>query len=163
MKAQEIKLKHIYYVDYETTQKGEFGKKHLAVVLKKNHDKITFVTIPLTSKENGIGVNKISLGKLENLPDNLRDKETYAVCDQIRTVSSNRFYKLKENGIYIEVKVPDDKFALLFESIVKDLTFNLEADEKAAIYKRLYKDIVVNKFRQCYNMFRKSLLRVVGT
>ena len=63
MKAQEIKLKHIYYVDYEPTQKGEFGKKHLAVVLKKNHDKITFVTIPLTSKDNGVGINKISLGK----------------------------------------------------------------------------------------------------
>jgi len=163
MKAQEIKLKHIYYVDYEPTQKGEFGKKHLAVVLKKNHDKITFVTIPLTSKEKGMGINKISLGKLENLPENLRDKETYAVCDQIRTVSSNRFYKLKDNGIYIDVKVPDDKFALLFESIVNDLMHNLNADEKAAIYKKLYIGIVVNKFRQCYNMFRKSLLRMVGT
>lgn len=163
MKAQEIKIKHIYYVDYEPTQKGEFGKKHLAVVLKKNHDKITFVTIPLTSKENGVGVNKISLGRLENLPENLREKETFAVCDQVRTVSSNRFYKLKDNGIYIDVRIPDEKFTLLFESIVKDLTFNLESNEKAAIYKSLYKDIVVNKFRQCYNKFRKSLLRLAGT
>ena len=163
MKAQEIKIKHIYYVDYEPTQKGEFGKKHLAVVLKKNHDKITFVTIPLTSKENGVGVNKISLGRLENLPENLREKETFAVCDQVRTVSSNRFYKLKDNGMYIDVRISDEKFALLFESIVKDLAFSLESNEKAAIYKRLYKDIVVNKFRQCYNMFRKSLLRLVGT
>ena len=118
MKAQEIKIKHIYYVDYEPTQKGEFGKKHLAVVLKKNHDKITFVTIPLTSKENGVGVNKISLGRLENLPENLREKETFAVCDQVRTVSSTRFYKLKDNGIYIDVRIPDEKFTLLFESIV---------------------------------------------
>lgn len=163
MKAQEIKIKHIHYVDYEPTQKGEFGKKHLAVVLKKNHDKITFVTIPLTSKENGVGVNKISLGRLENLPENLREKETFAVCDQVRTVSSNRFYKLKDNGIYIDVRIPDEKFTLLFESIVKDLTFNLESNEKAAIYKSLYKDIVVNKFRQCYNKFRKSLLRLAGT
>ncbi len=163
MKAQEIKLKHIYYVDYEPIQKGEFGKKHLAVVLKKNHDKITFVTIPLTSKDNGVGINKISLGKLEDLPSNLREKETNAVCDQIRTVSSNRFYKLKDNGIYIDVKLPDDKFTYLFESIMRDLTFNLEVDEKATIYKKLYKDTVVNKLIQCYNKFRKSLLRLVGT
>lgn len=163
MKAQEIKIKHIYYVDYEPAQKGEFGKKHLAVVLKKNHDKITFVTIPLTSKENGVGVNKISLGRLENLPENLREKETFAVCDQVRTVSSNRFYKLKDNGMYIDVRISDEKFALLFESIVKDLAFSLEPNEKATIYKRLYKDMVVNKILQCYNKFRKSLLRLVGT
>lgn len=163
MKAQEIKIKHIYYVDYEPTQKGEFGKKHLAVVLKKNYDKITFVTIPLTSKESGVGINKISLGNINNLPANLRTKETYAVCDQLRTVNSNRFYKLKDNGDYIEVEISDDKFELIFESIVEDLMFALDDDKKALIYKKLYKDIVVNKFRRCYNKFRKSLLRLVGT
>lgn len=163
MKAQEIKIKHIYYVDFEPTQKGEFGKKHLGVVLKKNHDKITFITIPLTSKENGLDINKISLGKINNLPENLRDKETFAVLDQVRTVSSSRFYKLKDNGTYVEVELSDEKFLLLFEHIFKDLSFNLEEKEKRNIYWKLYKDSIVNKMRQCYNTIRRSLLRMVGT
>lgn len=163
MKAQEIKIKHIYYVDYEPTQKGEFGKKHLAVVLKKNHDRITFVTIPLTSKENGLGINKICLGKLSNLPKNLKDKETYAVLDQIRTVSSSRFYKLKEDGNFIEVELPDDKFTMLVEYILKDLSFDLDESEKVIIYRKLYKDSIVNNIKQCYNTIRKSLLKMVGT
>lgn len=163
MKAQEIKIKHIYYVDYEPTQKGEFGKKHLAVVLKKNHDRITFVTIPLTSKENGLGINKICLGKLSNLPKNLKDKETYAVLDQIRTVSSSRFYKLKEDGNFIEVELPDDKFTMLVEYILKDLSFDLNENEKVIIYRKLYKDSVVNNIKRCYNKVRKSLLKMVGT
>ena len=163
MKAQEIKIKHIYYVDFEPTQKGEFGKKHLAVVLKKNHDKITFVLIPLTSKENGLNINKINLGKINNLPQNIRDKETYAVLDQIRTVSSNRFYKLKENGEYIEVELSDDKFMMLFEYIFKDLSFNLNEGDKTHIYWNLYKESIVNKMKRCYNKIRKSLLKLVGT
>ncbi len=163
MKAQEIKVKHIYYVDYEPTQKGEFGKKHLAVVLKKNHDKITFVTIPLTSKESGLGINKISLGKIDSLPENLRDKETFVVLDQIRTVSSSRFYSLKDNGSNIEVELSDEKFMLLFEYIFKDLGFNLKETEKEIIYRRLYKDSVVNMIKRCYNIIRKSLLRMAGT
>lgn len=85
------------------------------------------------------------------------------MLDQIRTVSSNRFYKLKENGEYIEVKLSDDKFAMLFEYIFKDLTFGLDEVDKTNIYWNLYKDSVVNKIKRCYSTVRKSLLKLLGT
>jgi len=47
MKTAEIEVGHIYYVDYEPTRRGEFGKLHMCVVLKKNNDLITFVTVPI--------------------------------------------------------------------------------------------------------------------
>lgn len=145
MKAQEIKVKHIYYVDFEPTKKGELGNRHLAVVLKKNNDNITFVTIPLTSKESGSGVNKVNLGKLECLPENLRQNESFAVYDQIRTVNAGRFYKLIENKAYIDVELPDEKFSLLFECILRDLMFDLDNREKENICNKLYKEYSCKK------------------
>ena len=66
MKASDIKVGYIYYVDYEPVRNGEFNGVHLSVVLKMNSDRYTFVVMPLTSSANGNGVNKIILA---GLPD----------------------------------------------------------------------------------------------
>ncbi len=129
MKSSEIKVGHIYYVDFEPTEPGEFDKKHLAVVIKKNNDKITFVVIPMTSKAKGIGINKVLLGKLDCLPSNLQTKESYAVIDQIRTLNSNRFFQLKDGGNTVEAIMPREKMHVLYKAIIKDLLHDVPNEE----------------------------------
>lgn len=133
MKSHEIKIGHIYYVYFNPAKKGEFPDKHLAVVLKKNADKITFVTIPLTSKENGLGVNKMALGKLDCLPSNLRNDESYAVLDQIRTVSSERFAALMDDGKPYDAELPHNLLKKLRKEIIKDFLFPVSKDEQNSI------------------------------
>ncbi|MDR1320708.1 MAG: type II toxin-antitoxin system PemK/MazF family toxin [Gracilibacteraceae bacterium] len=105
MKSTDIKIGHIYYVDYEPVRDGEFNGKHLSVVLKRNNDKYTFVVMPLTSSANGVGVNKIKIGKVAGLPPNIRNNDTYAVFDQVRTVNANRFMAVKDEGGRIDVSM----------------------------------------------------------
>lgn len=128
MNAKDIMIGHIYYVDYEPIQTGEFGGKHLAVVLKKNADKITFVTIPLTSKDKGLGINKIELGKLECLPKNLQNNNSYAVIDQIRTTSSKRFSSLYDNGNICDSILPKKQLHLIYRSVIKDFLHDVQGD-----------------------------------
>ncbi len=121
MKATDVKVGYIYNVDFNPTEIGEFDKNHLAVVIKKNANKVTYVVIPMTSNQKGEGVNKISLGKLSCLPTNLRNAVSYAVVDQVRTVNAKRFSPLIENGKPVDAKMPEDKMDILYKSIIKDL------------------------------------------
>ena len=121
MKADDIKVGHIYYVNYEPTRRGEFGKIHLCVVLKKNNDLITFVTIPLTSKEDAPYGNKLPLGIIESLPANLRDKQSYAVLDQIRTLNASRFRNLKQDEEVVDAYLTNDTLLSIYEKVVNDI------------------------------------------
>ena len=134
MKSQNIKVGHIYYVDFEPVKKGEFGKKHLAIAIKKNHDKITYVVIPMTSKSSGLGVNKIALGKLTCLPSNLQTNESYAVIDQLRTVNADRFYELKDNGNVVDAELPRKQMIMLYKAIIQDLLHDVPDDELKQIF-----------------------------
>ncbi|NWK72580.1 type II toxin-antitoxin system PemK/MazF family toxin [Bacillus paramycoides] len=98
MRYSDIKEKYIYYVDFDPVKYCEFNGKHLAVVIKKNIDKNTFMVVPLTSKSNGVGVNKFNLGKIPTLPPNLSIYDSYVVYNQVRTVNTSRFIALKDNS-----------------------------------------------------------------
>lgn len=128
MDAKKIKVGHIYFVDFNPAHQGEFDKKHLAIVIKKNANRITFVTVPLTSSDDGEGINKISLGKLSMLPSNLRDKTSYAVYDQIRTVNADRFSFLTDNGKTIDAKLPRELLTTVYKSVIKDLLHDVPKD-----------------------------------
>ncbi len=134
MNAREIKVGHVYFVNFDPTETGEFGKEHMAVVLKKNANKVTFVMIPMTSSEIGLGVNKISLGKLGCLPSNLRDKESYAVIDQIRTLNAKRFKPLIENGQPLDAPLPEELMDILYKSVIKDLLHDVPKDRLLRIF-----------------------------
>jgi mRNA-degrading endonuclease toxin of MazEF toxin-antitoxin module len=138
VKSTDIKIGHIYYVDYEPVRDGEFNGKHLSVVLKRNNDKYTFVVMPLTSSANGNGVNKINIGKVAGLPPNIRSNDTYAVFDQVRTVNANRFMAVKDEGGRIDVSMERGVWLNLFELAVRDMVFNVGQDEKIAILKSAY-------------------------
>ena len=135
MKAKDIKVGHIYYVDFEPTRKGEFGRHHMGLVLKRTVNQITFITVPLTG--NSDTSNKIKLDIKDLLPEHLRTKDTYAVYDQIRTVNSSRFSNLVEDGKIVDVVVPDAVFDEVLKAIIANLTSDLSADRQAALIERL--------------------------
>ncbi len=115
-------------MDYEPTRKGEFGKLHLCVVIKKNNDLITFVTVPLTSQMDAPYDNKISLGIIDSLPDNLKGKESYAVLDQIRTLNASRFRKLKQEEEVVDAYLNESQLSDLLQAVIKD--FLADTSEK---------------------------------
>lgn len=133
MKPQDIKVGHIYYVQFNPVKKGEFADKHLAIVIKKNADKITFLTIPLTSQEIGLGINKVELGNLICLPKNLQNKASYAVLDQPRTVNADRFTHLFEEGKPYEVELPEELFIKVLRGVIKDLLHDTSIENQNAI------------------------------
>ena len=137
MKANDIKVGHIYYVDFEPTRKGEFGKLHMCIVLKKNADMITFIVVPLTSQEDAPLGNKMSLGVIETLPDNLKTKQSYAVLDQVRTLNSSRFRNLKSNDEIIDAYVDEDTFFQIWEKIIANMTSDLPKEMKRKIVDNL--------------------------
>ena len=140
MKADEIKVGHIYYVDYEPTRKGEFGKLHLCVVIKKNNDSITFVTVPLTSQEEAPCNNKLSLGVIETLPDNLKEKESYAVLDQIRTLNASRFRRLKQNDDVVDASLSNKQLKDLLKAIISDFLASTSEEDKREIIENILKN-----------------------
>ncbi len=131
MKARDIKIGHVYYVDFEPVRKGEFGKHHIGLVLKKTVNEITFITVPLTS--NSDIRNKIKLDITELLPKHLQSKETYAVFDQIRTLNASRFSNLAEDGKIINVEVPNSVIDEVLEAIIKNLTSDIEVQRHNTI------------------------------
>lgn len=81
----------------------------------------------------GVGINKIYLGKLDCLPRNLRTNESYVVLDQVRTVSSERFYALLENGTPYEAELPSELLAKVRKEVVRDFLFSATKEEQNAI------------------------------
>ena len=140
MRSSDIKLGYIYYADFDEVRQCEFDGRHLVVVLKKNIDGKTFIVMPLTSASNGVGVNKILLGKLSCLPSSLSGNDTYAVTNQIRTINNTRFISLKNGPNVVECKLDDSLFSLLFEVGISQITFQLSNDTKLDIYKKLYEN-----------------------
>lgn len=101
MRFSDIKVGYIYNVIFDPVRDCEFDGRHLAVVLKKNNDKATFIVMPLTSASNGDGVNKVKLGVMTTLPSSLKLNDTYAVYNQVRTVNADRFITLKEGSAIV--------------------------------------------------------------
>jgi len=155
LKLSEIKLCHIYYVDYEPVRNGEFNGKHLSVVLKRNNDKFTYVVMPLTSSANGEGVNKINIGRVAGLPLNLQNKDTYAVYDQVRTVNASRFFAVKSGGGKIDVLMDNMVWLKLFGFAAQDMIFNLSQDDKLLVLKNAYDRERFNKAKDiAYNIIK---------
>ncbi len=140
MKASDIQVGHIYYVDYEPTRRGEFGKLHMCVVIKKNNDLITFVTVPLTSQEDAPYDNKFSLGIIDSLPDNLREKESFAVLDQIRTLNASRFRKLKHEEDVVDAYLNESQMSELLKALIKDFLADTSDIIKREIANNLLKN-----------------------
>lgn len=143
MRASEVKVGNVYYVDFNPFRKGEFDGTHLALVLKKTVNEITFIVIPMTSDSTGATGekrNKIILDISNYLPPHLRNKTSYAVYDQIRTVNASRLRKLYENEVEYDAKVPDSVIDQAIEEIFRNLLFGLDDARKEGILAALKVD-----------------------
>ena len=161
MRASDIKVRKIYNVIFDPVRDCEFNGKHLAVVLKKNNDKATFIVMPLTSASNGVGINKIHIGKITSLPSSLRDNSTYAVFNQIRTIHASRFIALKEviGGVNtpIDCPVDDGVFQTVLQYAISELVFIFSPDEKMDIFNLLFQKAKLDKcIELAYNIKRAN-------
>ena len=145
MRFSDIKIGFIYNVIFDPVRNCEFDGKHLAVVLKRNNDKSTFIVMPLTSAPNGNGVNKIKLGAMDCLPSSLKSNETYAVYNQVRTVNADRFIALKEGSIVKECQMETSVFHNLLFLGLREMIYSIPPDDKIDILKRIYEAELISK------------------
>lgn len=145
MRFSDIKVGYIYNVIFDPVRDCEFDGKHLAVVLKRNNDKATFIVMPLTSAPNGVGVNKIKLGPMNSLPSSLKSNDTYAVYNQVRTVNADRFIALKEGREVKECQMEKQIFHKLLSLGLREMVYSIPQDERIEILKCAYEAEVVLK------------------
>lgn len=153
MRFSDIKVGYIYNVIFDPVRDCEFDGKHLAVVLKKNNDKTTFIVMPLTSAPNGVGVNKIKLGAMNCLPSSLKGNDTYAVYNQVRTVNADRFIALKEGGSVKECEMEKSVFHKLLFLGLREMVYSIPQDDRIKILKNIYESIRFLKKQKCYNVY----------
>lgn len=140
MRFSDIKIGYIYTIIFDPVRPCEFNGQHLGLVLKKNNDKNTFIVMPLTSADNGDGINKIKLGQITSLPSSLRTNCTYAVFNQLRTVNATRFIKLKEDSNPIECPIDKILFNQLLTLGIRELTISLPLDQRVSLLKTIYEN-----------------------
>lgn len=145
MRFSDIKVGYIYNVIFDPVRDCEFDGKHLAVVLKRNNDKATFIVMPLTSAPNGVGVNKIKLGAMNSLPSSLKANDTYAVYNQVRTVNADRFIALKEGRAVKECQMEKHIFHKLLFLGLREMVYNIPQDERIEILKSAYEAELISK------------------
>lgn len=145
MRFSDIKVGYIYNVIFDPVRDCEFDGKHLAVVLKRNNDKATFIVMPLTSAPNGVGVNKIKLGAMNRLPSSLKTNDTYAVYNQVRTVNADRFIDLKEGSAVKECPMEKHIFRKLLFLALREMVYSIPQDERIEILKSVYETELVSK------------------
>ena len=145
MRFSDIKVGYIYNVIFDPVRDCEFDGKHLAVVLKRNNDKATFIVMPLTSAPNGVGVNKIKLGAMNSLPSSLKTNDTYAVYNQVRTVNADRFIALKEGSAVKECPMEKYIFHKLLFLGLREMVYSIPQEERIVILKSVYEAELISK------------------
>lgn len=156
MRFSDIRIQHIYSVDFGNGERCEFNNRHLAVVLKKNADQRTLIVVPLTTSNNGLGTTKQLLGKISNLPPNLSVNDTYFVYDQVRTLNANRFYALKNNGQIHQTKLDDHLFTMILKFCSKEFVKSFSHEEKTDFYLLLSKESICEHIIDLAYQARKS-------
>lgn len=145
MRFSDIKVGYIYNVIFDPVRDCEFDGKHLAVVLKRNNDKATFIVMPLTSAPNGVGMNKIKLGAMNSLPSSLKTNDTYAVYNQIRTVNADRFIALREGSAVKECPMEKYIFHKLLFLGLREMVYIIPQEERIEILKSVYEAELISK------------------
>ena len=141
--TDKIKVKHVYFVDFNPKKGNEFDNKHLAVVLKKNSHDNTLMVLPLTSKKDFRGKSiKIHV---HNLTEKRYEEETHAIFNKIRTVSNIRFTNIMDTGVAKNAYVDDDTFKKLVYLSTKEIESSLSIDEKLDFYREKHDEVIQKK------------------
>jgi len=156
LRYSDILERHLYQIDFDSVRECEFDSKHLGIVLKKNNDNKTLVVVPLTTKSNGEGTNKINLGKIPSLPSNMNTQDSYAAYNQIRTVNYKRFYPLKDDVISgagaigrvpVSCGVSDAMFIMVLTLCLKDVSSNFSNNEKIDYHHIRYTELIMEEIK----------------
>lgn len=137
--SKDIKVKHVYYVNFNPVQNSEFKDNHLAVVLRrnknnKNRGDETFIVIPLTKKktQDNAGLEI----KINGLPQNISGNKSFAIGNKIRSVNYSRFtYIVDDNNLATDIKVDNKTFVDLINHGITHLEHTLTIDEKIDMHK----------------------------
>ncbi|MGP7815542.1 type II toxin-antitoxin system PemK/MazF family toxin [Niallia sp. 01092] len=157
MKFSEVLEKHIYTVHFDPVRHCEFNGRHLALVIKKNKDKKTLIVVPLTTKSNGVGVNKENIGKISTLPNNIKVHDSYVVYNQVRTVNSNRLQKLLNNNQPINCPVNDILFSHVLSLCVNELLINVNSLDSIRYHYECYTKLTIKELINTGYLIKKLL------
>lgn len=148
MRHSDVKVGNCYNIFFtdraagESLRECEFDGNHLGVVLKKNNDDKTVIVVPLTSQNNGDRYNKENIGKINTLPSNLKDSDSYIVYNQVRTVNVSRVKHLKDTvsgkkvtlDSFVNPSAMDKIYKLCSFELVKSKSY----EEKEQLHYRMF-------------------------
>ena len=149
----DITPKRVLYVDFEPVRKGEFGGKHLAVIIKANADRRSAIVVPLTGHPSGDNKIKINLPKsMTGFPANLTTKDTYAVLNEVRTV----FYRgidghgrmsdiMSDNHKPLIVEIDVTDYNRIIDGCIEHLVEKTDENQKMSMYVTKLTSIITKK------------------
>lgn len=111
----------IYWIDFGKNIGSEFNDPHFCVVIRESQ--YTAIVVPLSSQKENIPDWKMAedlivpIGFIEDLPE--KKKPTYALVNQIRTVSKQRLSTFKYKGKYKKLKLSDEQMNKIDKTIMK--------------------------------------------
>ena len=79
------------------------------------------------------------------LPSSLKENDTYAVYNQVRTVNAARFIALKEGGAVKECEMEKRVFYELLFLGLREMVYNIPQDDKIRILKYTYEAELISK------------------
>ena len=91
------------------------------------------IVVPLTGKKDNRTPEKTIKIKVEGLPERLKQKESYAVINKVRTLDYSMFEHILDGKI-IEVEVSDVEFTNLISHITDELEESLDLETKKKMY-----------------------------
>jgi len=111
----------VYWIDFGKNIGSEFNDPHFCVVIKESQ--FTAIVVPLSSQKESTPDWKMSedlivpIGYLNDLPE--KRKPSYALVNQITTVSKKRLSTFKYKGNYLKMKLTDQQMNLIDKTIMK--------------------------------------------
>lgn len=160
----DIKLKSVYFLDYDPSHGDEFGKHHMGIVLKKrthNQQDSVCVIVPITTNPPRIyDTGKIPV-RLNNLPDKLAKKgQSYALTNQIKVMDYTRLERIVDKGKTQKVTVNQSDYLRIVELCTDEIESALTFSEKMSFYKlkidKAIKNEIISKIYIIRNLKTKK-------
>jgi len=121
----------VYWIDFGKNIGSEFNNPHFCVVIRESQ--FTAIVVPLSSQKENTPDWKMSedlivaIGCLNDLPH--KQTSTYALVNQITTVSKQRLSTFKYKGEYIKMKLSNEQMDIIDKTIMKLCMYKPEKND----------------------------------
>lgn len=121
----------VYWIDFGKNIGSEFNDPHFCVVIRESQ--FTAIVVPLSSQKENTPDWKMSedlivpIGYINDLPE--KQLSTYALVNQITTVSKQRLSTFKYKGDYIKIKLSNKQMDIIDNTIMKLCNCKLEKND----------------------------------